>query len=147
MLEPSAFSARWNAEVVASHTDIEDFRLAQAPASISTRSISASAADFLIHAGLPDGCAPFLSFRAVIAWLPEALSSLQSSRAPSSNSTNVLTPGVVPPTQTFGPGQLWRPAADKSRNRIVLFEQPGLEKCHCLALDENTRFQHQPTDF
>jgi len=67
MLEPSVFSDRWNTEVVASHPDVEDFRLHQAPSSIATAPILASTADFLTQAGLPDGCAPFLSFRAVAA--------------------------------------------------------------------------------
>ena len=70
MLEPSVFSARWNAEVVAIHPDMDDLALLRAPASIATHPISTAAAEFLSQAGLPDGCSPYLSFRAVAEGAP-----------------------------------------------------------------------------
>ncbi len=65
------FKTRWNSEVVRRFAEelaeiAEDLGLVAAPEALLDRRIfSDQTARFLIDAGLPDGCAPFVSFRDV----------------------------------------------------------------------------------
>jgi hypothetical protein len=71
MLTPEQFTSRWQSEVVAKDTLPEDVKLLTLPAQrLATCKIPDSARQFLVEAGLPNACAPFLGFEEVGKGLP-----------------------------------------------------------------------------
>ena len=70
MLTPSEFARRWQAEVVARSKLPDDLRLVTAPLGFDATGLAEGARRFLVEAGLPESCAPFVGFKDVGRGLP-----------------------------------------------------------------------------
>lgn len=77
MLKPETFAMRWENEVVANEPEFirDDTRLCVCPPGAGVLTlIPDESARFLVEAGLPKSCAPFLSFNEVGKGLPKLIS-------------------------------------------------------------------------
>jgi len=70
VLTPSEFARRWQAEVVARSKLPDDLRLVTAPLGFDATGLAEGARRFLVEAGLPESCAPFVGFKDVGRGLP-----------------------------------------------------------------------------
>lgn len=77
MLKPETFATRWKSEVVANEPEFirDDTELNACPSGANVLAlIPQKSAQFLVQAGLPKSCAPFLSFDEVGKGLPKLVS-------------------------------------------------------------------------
>jgi hypothetical protein len=70
VLTPSEFARRWQAEVVARSKLPDDLRLVTAPPGFDATGLAEGARRFLVEAGLPESCAPFVGFKDIGRGLP-----------------------------------------------------------------------------